>query len=529
LNTYFAIFLIATVASLILTPLIRRLCERFKLLDIPDNGRRAHSRAVPRLGGIAIYLSCLTALTALPFLDNTITQTLRGQVPEILTVVIPCTLVLLLGIYDDLRGANATVKFIGLGLIAVLFYAMGGRIVGMSIPFLGPIQIGSTLSFLLTVLWLVGISNAFNLIDGLDGLASGAALFSSLAILAVSFAQGTPLNIIAALILCGSLAGFLRYNFNPASIFLGDSGALFIGFMLASLSIVGSMKATTAVAVVVPVLAFGLPVVDTTVTMARRVISRQPVFRGDKEHIHHMLLARGWSQRRVAIALYGVCAVFGLLAIAFNSTGSNWTGFVLFVMSVVVIIAVGHLRYHEVDELRAGVRRAVGGRRLKVAHNIRVRRAARALSKAREIHELFAAVTEMLEFGEFAYASALIGRTGEAEINERAVSVSRQHSPNQSVALRGGRISWSWHQLGIAADDVIESTEYWCLRLPLGDELSDLGWMNFYRAFDGDPLLVDTNYLVDLFRRELSEATSRILTSHRAAVGVADLRITETV
>src|SRR6185295_17177689 len=121
------------------------------------------------------------------------------------------------------------------------------------------------------------------------------------------------------------------------------------------------------------------------------------------------------------------------------------------------------------------------------------------LSTARDINELFAAVTEMLEFGEFAYAHALIGQTGEADINERAVNVSRQQRPNQSVELRSGRISWSWHQPGIATDDVIESADYWCLRLPLGDERLDFGWMNFYRAFDRDPLLVDTNYLVGLF------------------------------
>jgi membrane associated rhomboid family serine protease len=149
----------------------------------------------------------------------------------------------------------------------------------------------------------VGIANAFNLIDGMDGLASGAALFSSLVILIISISQGQPLMTVVALVLCGALAGFLRYNFNPASIFLGDSGALFVGFTLAALSVLSAQKATTTVAIVIPILAFGFPVVDTAMTMGRRLISRHPIFQGDNEHIHHMLLARGWSQRRVVLAL----------------------------------------------------------------------------------------------------------------------------------------------------------------------------------------------------------------------------------
>ncbi len=147
-------------------------------------------------------------------------------------------------------------------------------------------------------------------------------------------------------------------------------------------------------------------------TMGRRLLSRKPVFQGDNEHIHHMLLARGWSQRRAALVLYGVCALFGLVALIFPATGSKLTGFMLFVISVAVIIAVGHLRYHEVDELRAGVKRTVGDRRLRVANNIRVRRAALALSKASDLHEMFEATRHLLDFGEFSFANAQVGQPG---------------------------------------------------------------------------------------------------------------------
>lgn len=514
MKTYFGLFLIATSASLIITPLIRRLCQRLNLFDVPVDTRRVHHTAIPRLGGVAIYLSCLLALSLLPFVDNLLTQQLSALQTQFFAVFLPATLVLLLGVYDDLRGTNAVVKFTGLALIATLFFAMGGRIDALSVPLMGTVQLSPLVSYLLTILWLVGITNAFNLIDGLDGLASGAALFSSLVILGVSVSQGQTLMIVVALVLCGAVAGFLRYNFNPASIFLGDSGALFIGFLLAAMSVLGTQKASTAVAIVVPVLAFGFPVVDTVMTMGRRLLSRKPVFEGDKEHIHHMLLARGWSQRRVALVLYGVCAAFGFAALIFPASGAKLTGVMLFVISVAVIIAVGHLRYHEVDELRAGVKRTVGDRRLRVANNIKVRRAALQLSKVSDLHEMFEAIRQLLDFGEFTFASAQIGQPGRAEINERAFEASLQRHPHQALELRNGCVCWSWSKDGSDADDPLHSRSAWSFHLPLVKDGVEWGWLNFYRGFDGGALLVDTNYLTDLFRRELTEAAARILTQH---------------
>ena len=487
MKTYFALFSIATMASLVTTPLIRRLCQRYKLLDVPLDGRRIHRKAVPRLGGLALYVSCLAALSMLPFVDNLLTQTLSTLKPEFLTLFGPATLVLLLGAYDDLRGTNAVVKFVGLGLIATLFYAMGGRVDALSIPLFGSVQLPPLVSFIVTVVWLVGIANAFNLIDGMDGLASGAALFSSLVILGVAISQERTLMIVVALVLCGALAGFLRYNFNPASIFLGDSGALFTGFLLAGLSVLGTQKATTAVAIAVPILAFGFPMVDTAMTMARRLLSRKPVFKGDNEHIHHMLLARGWSQRRAVLVLYGVCALFGLAALMFPATGSKLTGFMLFVISVAVIIAVGHLRYHEVEELRAGVKRTVADRRLRVANNIRVRRAALALSKASDLDEMFEATRHLLDFGEFSFANAQVGQPGR-------------------------RVFWSWSSQGEQRNGAQRPRTEWSLRLPLVKDGVEWGWVNLYRGFDNEPLLVDTNYLIDLFRREFTDAAAKILT-----------------
>jgi UDP-GlcNAc:undecaprenyl-phosphate/decaprenyl-phosphate GlcNAc-1-phosphate transferase len=511
MHTYFALFLIATIASLILTPVTRRLCQRFSLLDVPLDRRRMHSKAVPRLGGVAIYLSVVIALSTLPLVDNLLTQTLRGYSSAIFVTFMPATLVLLVGIYDDLRGANATAKLSALVLISTLFFIMGGRIEGLTLPFLGSVQLPLVLSYSVTVLWLVRIANAFNLIDGMDGLASGAALFSSLVILAISFAQGQPLMIVFSLTFCGALAGFLRYNFNPASIFLGDSGALFVGFTLAALSVIGSQKATTTVAVVIPVLAFGLPVVDTGVTIARRLISGKPIFQGDNEHIHHMLIARGWSQQRAALVLYGACAAFGLVAILFTSTSSPLIGLALLVLTVVTIIGLGHLHYHEVEELKAGVKRTVGDRRIRVANNLRVRRASVALTEATTLSDLFDAIAVMLESEEFTYANIHLRQQGGEAGTDRVFRSSANRRPDQQLQLRDGRIVWTWKLAGVDESGVLGGNEYWCFRIPLANDKGDWGWMNLYREFNREPLLLDMNYIFGFLRADLTAAASRIL------------------
>jgi UDP-GlcNAc:undecaprenyl-phosphate/decaprenyl-phosphate GlcNAc-1-phosphate transferase len=501
----------------VLTPWLRRLCERYRLVDEPRDQRRVHERPVPRLGGVAIFLSMLIALSFLALVHNLLTQTLRPELRGILVFLGCGSLVLLLGIYDDLRGANATVKFVGLAAITVLFYALGGRIESLSVPFIGAVTLHPVIGFLLTLVWVVGIANAFNLIDGVDGLATGSALFSSLVLLTVSLLQGRTMVAVCALVLTGALAGFLRYNFNPASIFLGDSGSLFVGFSLAALSILGAQKASTAVAVAIPILAFGLPVVDTGVAIARRLLSGKPVFQGDREHIHHMLLQRGWSQRRVALVLYGVSAVFGLLAMLFVNSGSSLTAVVLFVVGVAVLIALGNLRYHEVDELRASVRRNIGERRARVTNNLRMRRASQAVAGATTLSELFDGVLEVLELGEFVYATVQLTCNGDSELNERLLQTPAGNGSMKYAAIREGRIYWDWKHSDFAQVEVPGSDRFWTLRLPLSGEHGSLGYVNLYRAFGTEAPRFDVNYLTTVFQPAVAEAAARIVRNGAAA------------
>lgn len=509
MNTYLALFLIATFASLGLTPIVRRVCQRLGWFDVPDAERRIHTTSIPRLGGVAIFGSVVIALGLLLFLDNLVTQSLRAAQINWLTLLLPTGLMFIVGVYDDLKGASAPFKFTAQGLAGTLLFVLGGRVESLSVPSWGSVELPLAISFIITVVWVIGISNAFNLIDGMDGLAAGAALFASLVLMAVSLLLGHPQVTVITVALCGALIGFLRYNFNPASIFLGDSGSLTIGFLLAALSVQGAQKASTIVAVAIPLLAFSVPVFDTGFAVVRRFISGKPLFAGDREHVHHKLLERGWSQRRVVLVLYGVCALFGLLALLFVSDGSGrLIGFVLAVVAVSVVFGVGRLRYHEVDEVKAGLKRNIGERRARVANNIQVRRASRAMSKADSLDELFAAMQQMLEHGEFVYATVQIGRGGNADACEHVLASSS--SKLRGVDLRGGMICWAWERGDIEAIEVIESHRFWTLRLPLSTNNAGWGYLTLYRGFDSEQLLLDMNYLYDLFQREMAQAVERI-------------------
>jgi UDP-GlcNAc:undecaprenyl-phosphate GlcNAc-1-phosphate transferase len=511
MNTYLMLFIIAMCSSMTLTPIVRRISERFGWLDDPLDERRLHKKAVPRLGGIAIFATVLISLAVLGLVDNAVTQALRSTRAEFLTLLVPGTLIFLLGVYDDLYGASARYKLIVQGLTGVLVYTMGGRIEILSVPFVGGVELPALISCALTIFWIVGITNAFNLIDGMDGLATGAALFAALVMLIVSLILGNPFVTVMSIILAGALIGFLRYNFNPASIFLGDSGALFVGFALATLSVQGALKASTAIAVAIPVLAFGLPILDTGLALARRFVSGRPLFEADREHIHHMLLARGWSQRRVALVLYGVCAFFGLLALLFVNEARRTMGFALFAVGVAVLLAVNRLRYPEVDEVKAGVKRKVTERRLRTANNIHIRRASRKMSEAETLGELFNIIQEVLEISGFVYATVQLGRSGDHATNEILLAREQGTAVLHGTEIRGGLIYWSGGDSNIKSSELLNSEYFWSLRLPLSTEGAGWGHINLYCELHSDKLLLDINYLCGIFQQEASLAAERLL------------------
>ncbi|MBI4468486.1 MAG: undecaprenyl/decaprenyl-phosphate alpha-N-acetylglucosaminyl 1-phosphate transferase, partial [Acidobacteria bacterium] len=374
MKTYVSLFVLSTLLSVLLTPLAKWLAGRWGVVDYPDPVRRFHQQPIPRLGGVAIYLSFLFTLAIIPLLNNLVADQLRLSTDQVLRLLIPCTLVFLLGIYDDIRGANARIKFTVQILASLLVYALGLRITHVWHPFGGTVDLGIW-ALPLTVLWLVGITNAFNLIDGLDGLSAGAALFAILTVLVVALIHGHPLIVLMSIALAGATFGFLRYNFAPASVFMGDSGSLFLGFAIAALALEGSQKSTTAVAVAIPIVSLGLPILDTVWAMVRRLLGKRPVFTGDREHIHHMIVKRGLSIRQSIILLYGVCALFALFSLLFLNPNGQLIGLVLFIVGFCVFLGIQRLGYHEVTEIRYALRKVWGQRHI-VAANINVRRAA---------------------------------------------------------------------------------------------------------------------------------------------------------
>jgi UDP-GlcNAc:undecaprenyl-phosphate/decaprenyl-phosphate GlcNAc-1-phosphate transferase len=257
-----------------------------------------------------------------------------------------------LGLYDDLRGANAWQKFAVQFSVAILLYFCGYRIDRISFPG-GALELGIA-ALPITVVWIVGIINAMNLIDGIDGLAGGVALFAVVTNLTVSMLHGQPIMTLCMAAVAGALIGFLFYNFNPASIFLGDTGSLFLGYVLAVSSLRTHQKSSAAVSLFVPIVALALPIADTVLAMGRRAISGRSMFSGDREHIHHRLLRLGFTQRQVVGILYATSLMFGALALALTFVPTPAIGW----MSVAVAVgALFGLRRLGFFRLAAGVLR----------------------------------------------------------------------------------------------------------------------------------------------------------------------------
>jgi UDP-GlcNAc:undecaprenyl-phosphate GlcNAc-1-phosphate transferase len=329
-------FLIALAISWWLTPEIRSRALELKLVDMPDEERRIHKVATPRLGGVAIYVSVMVTITILIACTGRFPKDARAG-EGLAGIAIGGTLIFILGLIDDLESLPAVFKLVVQLLAATAAYVMGVRIKTLPIPIQSNIDIGSLhigaglhpialgwLSWPLTILWLVGITNAVNLIDGMDGLAAGVSAISAITIWTVAMATSIdkPYAALVAAVLAGALLGFLRWNFNPARIFLGDSGAYLTGFILAAVSITGVIKGAAAATLIVPTFVIALlilffPILDTLWAIVRRLAKGRNPMSPDAGHIHHRLLRTGLSQKKVAFLLYAISALLGLVATMF--------------------------------------------------------------------------------------------------------------------------------------------------------------------------------------------------------------------
>lgn len=488
MRSYLILFSLSMFLTLALTPLVRRWALRWGAVDMPDGGRRIHARPTPRLGGLAIYLAFLTTLGVAPWLGTLVSQNLLSYWQDVCAVLLVGTLIFALGIYDDFRGANATLKVAVQVLAATLLYVYGFRISGLSSPFGGWWELSALFSFPLTVLWIVGITNAFNLIDGIDGLASGASAFALLSLFLCSLAQEHPEVSLISIILVGAVIGFLRYNFNPATIFLGDSGSLLLGFMAAVLSLVGAQKSPTLIAIAIPLVSFGLPVVEVGISLSRRFVSGAPLFQGDRRHIHHMLLKRGLTQRQAVILLYVICALFTLFGLMLLNPQRNKVALILFVLGVGVVLGVYQLRYTEFDALGSRLRHGVSRRKRSLAASARWLGSIEALRGACSLEQLQALLAELCEKHELAAARLELEPDGE---------------------------NWNWPNDESFNRQQVLSARCWSLRLPLvGVGGRPLGAFTLYQSLDctaSDALPLNLTQTAELLSRELGARLVEIL------------------
>ena len=306
--------IIGFVVAYLTAPLSIKLAHRLGVIDTPKDARRVHKKPIPRFGGMSIFLGSMAAM----FIP-------AGMNTNIRTAMIGGALMYILGIIDDIKDIKPVVKFAGQLLIATLVYAMGIRITFIGNYFgafagtQAHVILSTGVGYIITVLWIVGITNAVNLMDGLDGLAAGSVAIMSLSLAYIAYIHGTRLGsmpvCIALVAVAAGCLGFLPYNFSPAKTFMGDGGALYLGYMIAVLSVISPLKRATVVGALIPMLTLAVPIFDTMMAMLRRALKHESIMSADKGHLHHHLMAAGFGQRRSVLIIYGIVGIMGEVAV----------------------------------------------------------------------------------------------------------------------------------------------------------------------------------------------------------------------
>lgn len=322
--------LVAGVVSLLLTPVVKNFSFKVGAVDVPKDDRRMHDHPIPRLGGLAIFLGFLVAVLLFIPLDRAMQGMLLGAV-----------IIVILGIFDDIHALPAKLKFLVQLVAALLATCFGNRIEVLSNPNVfsdNPVWELGWLSIPITVIWIVAITNAVNLIDGLDGLACGVSTISSLTMLVIALLV-SELNVAVVMAaLAGACIGFLPYNFNPAKIFMGDTGATFLGFIMATMSVQGMFKMYNIISFVVPFLILGLPVFDVCFAVLRRISKGQSPMAPDRSHVHHKLIDMGMSQKQAVGTLYVISIILGLSAVVLTTSGALKAILVLIALVLAALI-----------------------------------------------------------------------------------------------------------------------------------------------------------------------------------------------
>lgn len=320
-------FFTSLAVTFVLTPLVKTLAVKWGAVDKP-NARKVHHGLIPRLGGLAIYIGFVVSVI-----------TTIGLTYEMTGILVGASVLVVVGVLDDKFSLPAKVKLLGQILsAAVLVCIFGVSIKWLVLPFFGMIYLSKFIAIPLTIFWIVGFVNTVNLIDGLDGLAAGVASIASIAIALMEFQMGQWIPAAAMIAMSGSCIAFLQYNFNPAKIFMGDTGSMFLGYVIAAVSVIGAVKTAAMAVLLVPLIALTVPIMDTLLAIIRRKLSGVPIFSPDKNHLHHRLLAKGLTQKQVVLIIYALTAFFSCFALLVIHL-SVWMGILLALIALFLFLA----------------------------------------------------------------------------------------------------------------------------------------------------------------------------------------------
>ena len=344
-------FLLAFIVSFMATPYTIKIADKIGAVDVPKDKRRMHTKKMPKFGGPAVIIGFLVSMFYL-----LIVMSIEGSIDlfaeqeygkKLLGVLLGIVAIAITGVLDDTKTLTWWQQLLGQVTAAVIVVAFGVRIEHLDIPFLYRVGLNDVFSIIVTIVWIVGIINSINLIDGLDGLSSGISLISCISLLIIFLMNESPM--IATIIvtaMSGALVGFLPFNFSPAKTFIGDTGSNFLGFMLAVVSILGVAKTYTAAVIVLPVIVLGLPIFDVIFAIIRRIAkgkSIKAVFKPDKGHLHHKLVAKGFTPKQAVLILYGLSASLGMFAIILFDSGI-WKA-LSFLLMIIAAVALGYRNF----------------------------------------------------------------------------------------------------------------------------------------------------------------------------------------
>ncbi len=328
---YIAAFASAFAITLVTTPFAKWVSIKVGAIDYPKD-RGVHKKPMPRMGGVAIVLGFLVTVLMINFFDRSMNQ------KQLIGFLVGAIIIAVLGVWDDMKNLPAKLKFCVQIVAALIVIFSGTKIEIVLWPVTTTLQ---ALSIPITLIWIVGVTNAVNLIDGLDGLAAGVTGIAALSLMVLCIFTGTTTAVVLTAALAGACLGFLPRNFNPAEIFMGDTGSTFLGFVLAVTSILGVFKGYALLALSVSVLCIGLPIFDTIFAMLRRMAKHQPIMQADRGHLHHRLIDRGCSQKQAVLIMYGISLFLGILAIFISVKDSR-----IFVVSLLTVIVLSFIIYY---------------------------------------------------------------------------------------------------------------------------------------------------------------------------------------